>query len=185
MLNSRGRKSNSSPSAKRVAPFRTTFAVPSGVIVFSNHFEFVPECESEATARGIVQWMQARFRHYAALRVPTGCCGNSCPGIYQKGDTLVVGTEYYDYDDEGNGDDQPAKTFTGFVRRGSVTTDVWQWQCGDRSHLEKMAGAAFGDRHMLSVQVTPGIYSVVSRFHCKDWDEVEDVHPFATIRRIS
>jgi hypothetical protein len=130
-------------------PFEHTLEVSSGRIAFLDRFTFLPEpaglkrqMNMRASRDSFIAWAKAGF--------PCASCGNSCPRIYRKGNSILIGS----FKSESVPD--------GYVEVGSIATDYWSWQIGDMAKLEQMASKANESVGPLAVlDVQPGKYKVL------------------------
>jgi hypothetical protein len=105
-------------------PFEHTLEVPSGRIAFLDRFTFLPEpaglkrqMNLSASRDSFIAWAKAGF--------PCASCGNSCPRIYRKGNSILIGS----FKSESVPD--------GYVEVGSIATDYWSWQIGDMQNSSR------------------------------------------------
>jgi hypothetical protein len=165
---------NPCPYSEGYPAFNGELDIPSGVIVFANIFHFINDPPDFYPIEGIPE-DHKRWDFYRKQGIFCGFCGNTCPSIKKKGDSLVVCS--YDY-----------KGHKGYRRVAGVCTDAWQWSAGDFEFLKKQAGDDFEQekRNWECVKVTPGRYKAAQMFHTmRNRDKEEKTTPFAVIERIS
>ncbi|MBI5066107.1 hypothetical protein HZA97_07770 [Candidatus Woesearchaeota archaeon] len=143
--------------------------VPSGKLVFGNSFtdlfdEPTPKrkwCDTSAEEKELI-------KEYAKQGLLRGFVGNSCPGIYRQGDSLIIGNDPRDKDYNR------IPTIQGQIV-GGVVTDAYTYCAADQD-LFLARGGNVG-RGISVVDVMPGRY-VLSHF-CSF--NQEDFYPFCEI----
>ena len=102
-------------------PVEVEMNVPSGKIIIENDFrELWPEVPDYFDVNETLG-LKLTTEAYGRYGMFHGFVGNSCPSVFQKGDTFYIGNQGYDDSDEII-DPLPGK------RVGGVITDLW-WYC--------------------------------------------------------
>lgn len=140
-------------------PFEAILDVPSGRLAFEDSFEFLEEPKRDrAVAPMTIIDTKLGFEAWSASGFPKAGCGSSNPGVYRRGNRLLIAS----FDAEKN------RAPKGYKRVASIATGYWSWQCGD---FDRLAGAAAKAGKVLAttrvVKVAPGRYKVsVHSIHC-------------------
>lgn len=114
--------------------------IKSGVIVYDDSLGDAFRLDEDFDVNqyaGMKECMEA----YGKIGLFHGFVGNSCPNIYQKGDTIIIGSL---------SDKHPFAKH----RKGSIITDLWWYSLADKD-VYKAGG---GKRKLSSLKVTPGKY---------------------------
>jgi len=142
--------------------------VPSGEIILFNDLreEYASRDESMQfdinTTMGIKQYTE----FYAKRGLAIHFVGNTCPGVYQCGNKLIIGSLWEDQ----------KKIFPHSKKIGSICTDLW-WYCAvDKAEFEKRANKTVDQwekeyhatgawPNLVRAKVAPGVYQTTGRYH--------------------
>lgn len=117
---------------------KTSINVPTGDLIFSNHFGKVDSLyELEGEKYHSINGLLGRIKlaeDLAKRDVGYGQMGNMSIDVYLRNDgkEIIIGQEYF-IDKKGK---EKLRKFDGFKRLGSISLSVWRWQCADRKILE-------------------------------------------------
>lgn len=173
-------------NAKGVPPYSVEMDIPSGKLVVANDLRQFIDVAADYDVN-YEEGCRRTAEAYAANGMFHFFLGNTCPGIYQKGDFITIGNpkrDEVDYvDDDGKklpdkiiqaanaAAEKVAKEREKIYGKdlGSVCTDLW-WYCGvDYEYLKKKAGKAFKtiikDDYTTIVKLTPGRYKATGLTH--------------------
>lgn len=172
-----------SKACYEIKPQTVDIHVPSGRLIFLDWprggrgkelLEHLDEGKSINSFKGQVE----RSQRYAGVNVFHFFVGNTCPGVYKDGDTVLIGRPLWDEEEE-----EIPFTATA-VKKGSVCTDLWWVTAFDASVYEELLIQKFGkskasvamkkllEEMDCDVQVKPGIY----RCHWTMHDESEPLY---------
>lgn len=147
-----------------IREYLSTLSVPSGKLVFANDLRsLVPEGDKDRYVNYNIEIKKTTL-DYAAVGMSHGFTGNSCPSVYKDGDTLVVGNNNYDEDDEdGVPPEEPIKG----EKVGYVCTDLWWYSAMDYNLFMKLTKEKTWPKERIdaylkdfTVEVTPGEYEI-------------------------
>jgi hypothetical protein len=127
----------------------------SGEVLVADWFridEFTSKTKNDASInndRGI----REAVNHYAALGFVSVFVGNSCPNVWKRGNTVIVGRSADCDVDIENGQEM------------SVCTDLWWVTMIDRKQLERMVGVEIAAKYIADhdtdiLNLEPGTYTV-------------------------
>lgn len=137
-------------------------------------------------------------QHAAKHGFVTVHVGNSCPQIYQQGDSFVFG-HAHDSDDDGFEED--GVSIPGYENKGYVCTDLWNVTVIDKARLVEIIAETKGEEaqnivedyiaknEVTTAKVEPGIYKVtfnpfVESFECQTGgDQPVKMDTFLTIEK--
>lgn len=155
--------------------------VPSGKLVFANHlWDQYPEGDDGTAGKHEGSghlWNKILSVGYGREGCLTGYVGNSCPGIYQDGDTIRIASARCDEEYEPIPGEIPGEEV------GSICTDLWWFCAADHDDLVAR-GADVNDRYHDIIDVEPGRY--VMRYNYEgviDSDDPGKPAIYATICR--
>lgn len=158
-------------------PINAVISVPSGRLVFANHFPGIPEPDGPGIKAFGALAFKRETRHFAKFNIAYAACGNSNPAIWinEKRNQLAIGVGSRD-----EADNDIAGSFDpNYKKVGRVTTDRWAWA----ATCEDTAKGLAPFKLEATVKVTPGKYRVSQLFHqMKPTNKV--VRVFATLIRI-
>lgn len=166
------------PLPDGVPEYTVSLDVPSGKLVFANDFRQFYDANIQYDINRTIGCKRTT-EAYAALGMFHTFVGNTCPGIYQKDDTIFVGTAKVDFDEDGGDDIKNYEKFENEAkkrteaefgkRQGAICTDLWWFSAADHDDLKEKAGKDFTkyvrDHHSTVVTVTPGHYRLTARNH--------------------
>lgn len=154
-----------------IGDYTVSFDVPSGKLVFANDLrEFYKKANDNYDINRTIGCKRTT-ESYAANGLFHAFVGNTCPGIYQKGDRLSIGSPRYDEESDTDGTYEKGRkeTVEHGKRLGGICTDLWWFGAADHDDLKKRAGKEFSklvkDHNSTVVKVTPGHYRLTARNH--------------------
>lgn len=122
-------------------------------------------------------------RFYEDQGMLHGFVGNSCPGIYRKGDVLLIGNP-------AEGEETLRDEDTGLVCEevGYICTDLWWYSIADGSLLAQLNEEQLNKRKDLGwgtfIPVTPGTYEIRQQHHRIDSDDYDAARVYARIHLV-
>lgn len=137
-------------------------------------------------------------QHAAKHGFVTVHVGNSCPQIYQKGDSFVFG--HAPYSDDGDSEDDE-ESVPGYENKGYVCTDLWNVTIIDKARLIEIVAETKGgeakniveeyllENSFTTAKVEPGMYKVtfnpfVESFECRtEGDQPVNMSTFLTVKK--
>ena len=172
--------------ANGFGPYSVEMDIPSGKLVIANDLRQFIDVAADYDVN-YEEGCKRTAEAYAANGMFHFFLGNTCPGIYQKGDFITIGNAKHDevdyVDEDGKkiqqkiidaankAADKKAKEREKPYGKdlGSVCTDLW-WYCGvDYEYLKKKAGKDFKriikDHYTTIVKLTPGRYKATGLTH--------------------
>lgn len=153
-----------------VDKFVAEINVPSGELIFANHFKNEDTYEIKKDKYRSINDLSGRYelmQDLAKRDIGYGQMGNMSVTIFKKkdGTEIIVGGEY-GYDES---DDLCEFTIThdGYDKLGEISLGVWRWQCGDKKILVEKFGEKISKKlkevknpkyheDMVLANVTPG-----------------------------
>ena len=146
--------------------------IPSGVMVIANDFRNL--AFKEMPDRYVNDHLECcnTANDYAEVGIFHSYVGNSCPGVYVKGDVITIANPPWDEETDEHIDINIGE------QQGSVCTDLWWWSGMDKDlYLERMARKFDEDTERKwtpeereefiardvedEVQVEPGVYEML------------------------
>ena len=139
--------------SKGYKPVKTRINVPSGRIIFCNHFGEYPEKPKnmEGSHEFSLNTLIGRMniaKHLSESNIGFGQVGNTSVGVYiskdkksvkitESVDYIIDDAKYYEENDEIMPDDEKVRIkeaknlIKGYEYLGSLCLDVWRWMCAD------------------------------------------------------
>lgn len=164
------------PYPNGLGPIETEIITPTGQLVFANFFRGAERPKDDGYG---YQSFKIETEHFGKLNIAYGACGNSCPGVWQNGNKIIIGNPGYD------DDDKIVDGWPEFKRVGGVITDLWAWSAADvRTAMKygwKQPEAGFKDG---IVTVDPGKYKVTQLYHLNPERKYNHKRLFATLEKV-
>jgi len=160
---------------KRLKPWEVEIEVPSGRLIFRNDMRDLFPTTEERFNVNLTSGKKRCEEHYAELGMFHIYVGNTCPGIYQFEDRLVVGR----YDDEvWNSKTEEYEEIECPEKEnliGGICTDLWWFSACDYDKFIKRGGGVNKDWPAdVIVDVEPGRYKLTSYYSVSGMDEIND-----------
>jgi len=139
--------------------------VPSGKLAIANDLrQWFPGLE-DYSANALLDRHLTTLA-YAKVGMSHGYVGNTCPGVYQDGDTFVIGSYSEDPpdDDEDDEDDEGEVAPCPWGKEvASVCTDLWWYSMVDHAELLRRRdhytpGVKIDEHRINVIDVKPGVY---------------------------
>lgn len=154
--------------------FEAAIEVPSGKLAVGNDFrDLYPGCPDYDVNEKV--GIKLTFEWYAKNGLLHGFVGNSCPSVFQDGDSIhIASPKIYDENDE-----ELPKSEWGIPGKevASICTDLWWYSIADYDDFVSRGGREPKD----VIKVTPGRYVIQHRIDASGWTLAPYI--YATIQK--
>jgi hypothetical protein len=190
------------PNANGIPAYSVEMDVPSGKLLIANDLRHWIDVAAEYDVN-YVNGQKRTAEAYAANGMFHFSVGNTCPGIYQKGNVITLGNAKHEDPSDIDEDEEELKgkalkvaeraAEAAYEARkapygkelGSVCTDLWWWSGADYDYLKQRAGKDFQrlvkDHYTTVVKLTPGRYKATGLSHIARQHENKEYKAYCKI----